>query len=228
MLLQCGEVGGGGFHRGEMSSGDPRGRIIDEHDQRAAGSPSLEPVMRGAVDLDQFTEAGAAIARRMDTHPLPPRGPEPGPDHELAQTLHRKVELMLLAQLLAGQGRSEVGVMAPNPLERLLPGRWCHGRMGTDLFFAATEGCHCSRDLAVAEQKLARNRPLRGHDACFGIPGNSMAWQSLHSGGVSAVGASGSGTDPGGAGTGYCSAAFSEVLGSRPRNWFGVCASHSV
>ena len=36
-------------------------RVIDEHNQRASWRAAFKPIVRTAVNLDQFTEPGAAV-----------------------------------------------------------------------------------------------------------------------------------------------------------------------
>jgi hypothetical protein len=44
----------------------PARGVVDEHQQRAADITLLEPGVVAAVDLDQFAQAGAAVARLVN------------------------------------------------------------------------------------------------------------------------------------------------------------------
>src|SRR5205085_4337750 len=61
----CREVVESGLGLGKEKLHEPGRGVIDEDEQRRLLSPPLEPVVRRAVDLDGFAEAGAALSERM-------------------------------------------------------------------------------------------------------------------------------------------------------------------
>ena len=121
ITLQGLHVGLGRLSRKEAQCHQLTGGIIDEDDQGAARSTSLEPVMGGAVDLDQLPPAGPAWTALVNTGLTPPlRLPWPIGDHPLAQGLDTDFVAMTLGQLLAGERGAEVGIIVPdNPEDRL-------------------------------------------------------------------------------------------------------------
>jgi hypothetical protein len=100
----------GRLRRRELQMRQPPGRVIDEHDQRAARSPALEPVVRAPVDLNEFAEARPAFAN-LENLLGPPslRSPEPQPNLDLADRLFRHPDALDRAELFARQRRAEIG-----------------------------------------------------------------------------------------------------------------------
>src|SRR2546425_9663931 len=75
-----------GLDLGEGELHEPARGVVDVHEQRAHGPAVLEPGMLGAVDLDEFAEAGPPGARRLATScALRPRDPEARGHHPAAQ-----------------------------------------------------------------------------------------------------------------------------------------------
>ena len=94
-------------------------RIIDVDQQRAGFGAILEPGVIAAVDLDQLTDAGSAVARLVDLGcSLPARLPQASLDHQLADRLLAEAHAMQFTQLLARQRRAEICVPLPNQGER--------------------------------------------------------------------------------------------------------------
>ena len=86
--LQRLQIGLGGLRRGKLQTRQPPGGVVDEHDQRAARPPALEPIVRAPVDLDEFAKARPAFANLEDLLGAPPPGPpEPQPDLDLPDRL---------------------------------------------------------------------------------------------------------------------------------------------
>jgi len=60
----------------------PAGRVVNKDKQCALRAPVLEPPMLAAIDLHQFTDAFASIARLVDgLSPLLAIESQPGFDH---------------------------------------------------------------------------------------------------------------------------------------------------
>ncbi len=96
--LQRLKIGLGGLRRGESQMGQPPGRIVDEHDERAARSPALEPVVRAPVDLNEFAKAGSALANLENLlDASSPGSPQPQPDLDLTDRLFRHRDALDLA-----------------------------------------------------------------------------------------------------------------------------------
>jgi hypothetical protein len=109
--LQRLQIGLGRLRWRELQTRQPTGRVVDEHDQRAARSPALEPIMRAPVDLDELAKARSAFGNLEDLFGAPPLGPpRPKPNLNLPDRLLRHPDVLDLAKLLAGQSRAEVGV----------------------------------------------------------------------------------------------------------------------
>src|SRR5882762_7172384 len=87
------------------------GRVVDVNQQRAARTALLEPGVLAAVDLNQFAEALAPVARLM-RHPdsLSPRDPDASADQPDPQRFLGDPEIVQFEELLAGQRGTEVGV----------------------------------------------------------------------------------------------------------------------
>jgi hypothetical protein len=66
------KIGKGRLALDKLKMHQPAGRIVDEHEQGALWAAVLEPPMLAAIDLHQFADAFAPIARLVDTlAPLP-------------------------------------------------------------------------------------------------------------------------------------------------------------
>src|SRR4026207_1878666 len=90
----------------------PAGSIVDIGQHRARWSPIFEPLMIGTVELDQFSIAVPARSGLLDRFAaLGSRPPAPGLAHQQPQRLATNHEAVTLVKLLAGQGRTKVGVM---------------------------------------------------------------------------------------------------------------------
>src|SRR4051794_26766491 len=94
--------------------------VIDEHEQRALWAAVLEPPMLGPVDLHEFTDAVTAVTRLVHgLEPLPSVPPEAVGPHPLPDRLDPKMDAVPLSQLLAGECRTEVGVVGRDQSQRL-------------------------------------------------------------------------------------------------------------
>src|SRR5271166_1536995 len=112
--LQRLQIGLGHLRRRELQTRQPPGGVVDEHDERAARSPALEPIVRAPVDLNELAEARPAFANLENLLGAQSLGPpEPQPDLDLADRLSRHRDALDLAKLLARQRRSEIGVARP-------------------------------------------------------------------------------------------------------------------
>ena len=82
--LQRLQIGLGRLRRRELQTRQPPGGVVDEHDERAARSPALEPIVRAPVDLNELAEARPAFANLENLLGAPslgppePRSPLPG------------------------------------------------------------------------------------------------------------------------------------------------------
>src|SRR5215213_3253168 len=95
-------------------------RVIDEHEQRALWAAVFEPPMLGPVDLHEFTDAVTAVTRLVHgLEPLPSVPPEAVGPHPLPDRLDPKMDAVPLGQLLAGECRTEVGVVGRDQSQRL-------------------------------------------------------------------------------------------------------------
>src|SRR4051812_47238143 len=94
--------------------------VIDEHEQRALWAAVFEPPMLGPVDLHEFTDAVTAVTRLVHgLEPLPSVPPEAVGPHPLPDRLDPKMDAVPLSQLLAGECRTEVGVVGRDQSQRL-------------------------------------------------------------------------------------------------------------
>ena len=122
MRLERVKIGVRRFGRGKSQRGQPAGRVVGEHDQRATGAAPLQPVVRTAVDLNQLAKAPAPFARPMHPPRPPPCGPrKPKPDLQAAHRLARNHDPVQLTELLRRQRRPEIRILVckqpldPNP-----------------------------------------------------------------------------------------------------------------
>src|SRR4051794_210873 len=91
-----------------------------EHQERARRAAVLEPPMLGAVDLHELADAVPAIARLVHgLEPLLAVAPEAVSQHPLPKRLAPEMEAVSLGQLLASEGRTEVGVVGLDQPQRL-------------------------------------------------------------------------------------------------------------
>ena len=63
MIPERANVGARRLRRGEAQRRQTPRRIVNEHNQRAARATPFKPVMRAAVDLDQFAKARPPLAQ---------------------------------------------------------------------------------------------------------------------------------------------------------------------
>ena len=112
VIAQGREIRRAGFHRREVQCGQPAGRVVNEHDQRAARAAPLEPGVRAPVDLDQLAEPRPALAQ-LEHAPGTPllRPPQAELDLEPAHRLDRYLDPVQLRQLLRRQRRTEIRVL---------------------------------------------------------------------------------------------------------------------
>ena len=104
-----------------MQLHQPAGRVVDEDEQRARRAAVFEPGVVAAIDLDELAQAGAAVARLVDRgSALAARLPQAGGRHQRPHGLLGQDQAVALAQLLAGQRRTEVGVALADDPERAL------------------------------------------------------------------------------------------------------------
>src|SRR5215469_6576504 len=76
------ERGKGGLALDELEVHQPAGRVVNKDKQCALRAAVLEPPMLAAIDLHQFADAFAAIARLVDgLSPLLAIEPQPGFNH---------------------------------------------------------------------------------------------------------------------------------------------------
>jgi hypothetical protein len=76
------KIGKGGLALDELEVHQPAGRVVNKDQQCALRAAVLEPPMLAAIDLHQFADAFAAIARLVDgLSPLLAIEPQPGFDH---------------------------------------------------------------------------------------------------------------------------------------------------
>jgi hypothetical protein len=109
--LQRLQISLGGLCRRKSQMGQPSAGVVDEHDQRAARAPALEPIVRAPVDLDEFAKARQAFANLKDLLGAPlPGPPQPEPNLDLPHRLLRYPDALNLTKLLARQRRAEIGV----------------------------------------------------------------------------------------------------------------------
>src|SRR5664280_952581 len=100
----------------------PAGRIVNVDEQGALRTTGLEPPVLRAIDLDQFTDTLAAIARLMNRlHPLLAILPKPGCHHPLPDRLAAKTDAMQLKELLGRKRRPEVAIALANEANDLSP-----------------------------------------------------------------------------------------------------------
>ena len=79
--------------------------IVDVDQKRAGWSCILEPVVLEAVDLDEFADAVAPIARLVHSFELlPALLPETCCDHPAPDRLDTQIDAAPLGELLAGAG----------------------------------------------------------------------------------------------------------------------------
>src|SRR5574344_587980 len=94
----------------QLSSG-----VIDINQQTAFGGSSFKPVMIGAINLDQFTEAITVISRLIWTfQTLGSRNPELIGSHPATNCFHRNIQLKHAAELLMRQGGPKAQQMFRN------------------------------------------------------------------------------------------------------------------
>jgi hypothetical protein len=93
----------------------PAGGVVDEHQQGARRRSLLEPGVITAIDLDQLTQAVAAVAWLMNLgSALPARRPQARRHHQRPHSFLAEDDPMALLQLLGCQGRTKVGVALAN------------------------------------------------------------------------------------------------------------------
>ncbi len=114
MRLQRAKIGLRRLARRKLQRRQPAGRVVDEHDQRAARAAPLQPIVRAAVDLNQFAKAPAPLARLMNPPRPPPLRPrKPESDLQTANELARHRDPLQLAELLGRQRRAEITIFVP-------------------------------------------------------------------------------------------------------------------
>jgi hypothetical protein len=92
VLVQRRHVTQRAFLRHEVQRREAIAGIVDEHDEATARPPLLEPGVVTAVDLDELTEARAALAQEMQPGLGTAMGaPELGLEHQLAHRFLRQV-----------------------------------------------------------------------------------------------------------------------------------------
>ena len=97
----------------------PAGRVVDVGDEAATLCTPLEPVVVRAVNLDQFSDPAAAVARLMHRRQTPASvKPQTVLDHPLAQGLARHAAFVELRKLLASQRRPEIAIAFPDNRNR--------------------------------------------------------------------------------------------------------------
>ena len=103
----------GGLGRGKAQGHQFPGGVVDKHDQGAAGTAALEPVVGRTVDLHQIPSAGSSRAALVNPcRPALARLPQAVGDHPPAQGLATDAMPVALTELLRRQRRPEVAEAA--------------------------------------------------------------------------------------------------------------------
>lgn len=103
----------------EMQPHETAGGVIDVDEQRAGRRTLLEPAVITAVDLNQFTDAGAAIAWLIDLWwPQLARHPQARRNHELPNSFLGEHDAVQLCQFLGCQRRAKIRIAIADQRER--------------------------------------------------------------------------------------------------------------
>jgi hypothetical protein len=118
MAPQCRQIRPGRLRWREVQRRQPARCVIDEHDQRAAGTAVLKPGVRAAIDLDQLAKPRPPLAQLK--YPLrPPPLRAPYRSASAAPSLPRPRSLRVPAASLRQSG-AEVSVFIPQQLSNPL------------------------------------------------------------------------------------------------------------
>ena len=154
-------VGFGGLGLGKTQRHQPTGGVVDEHDQRAAPPPILEPRVGRTVDLHQLAQRRPPLAALMDPRATAlPAPPQPLRHHPLAQRLHRHPVAMDLRQLLLCQGRRKVLIPLPYHRHHLSPRLRCYGIARPPAPVPRDQPPHPPHTAAPAASLAARRSPI--------------------------------------------------------------------
>jgi hypothetical protein len=111
----------------EVKLHEPTGGVIHVDKQRATSSTLFEPLMVTAIDLNEFTHAGPAIARLLNTVATASmRHPKAVFGHPLAERLLGNLQAVAFHKLLSGQGRPKVSVAGSDEPKDAVPKRRSH------------------------------------------------------------------------------------------------------
>ena len=95
------EIGESQLTLDKLEVQQPAGRVLDEHQQSALRTAVFKPPVLAAVDLHQFADALAPLARLMNLlAPLLAIEPQPVFDHPLPQCLAGEPKAVLAGKLL--------------------------------------------------------------------------------------------------------------------------------
>jgi hypothetical protein len=96
---------------GKVQMHQATGGVVNINQQGTSRCAVLKPAVVAAVDLDQFADTVTPVARLIDRRRTQrPGNPQASFAHELAHRFLAKDDPMDLAQLLACQRRSKVGI----------------------------------------------------------------------------------------------------------------------
>ncbi|ANY82279.1 hypothetical protein BB934_28560 (plasmid) [Microvirga ossetica] len=102
----------------------PAGGIVNVDQKRAGWAAILKPGVLGAVDLDEFADAVAPVARLVHAlELLPALLPETRRDHPASDRLDAQSDAVPLGELLAGERRAEIGIVGCDQCQHLGPQR---------------------------------------------------------------------------------------------------------
>jgi hypothetical protein len=105
------QIGPGRFLRHEAQRRQTARRVVNDNGQCAARCAALEPVMRMAVDLDQFAKPRTPLAELKHTpDPAGLRPPQPHRHLHLADALTRDLDPLRLQPLLRRQSGAKIRV----------------------------------------------------------------------------------------------------------------------
>ena len=137
--LQRQKIGAPRLRRRELQRDQAARRVIDEHDQRAARPAPLEPVVRRAVDLDEFAKPAPAITQLVDPLLLAPlRAPQLVRHLQPPDRLARHLDTLAPGQLFSRERRAKPLILVPQKPQnprlnlRLDPQRRCPPALARD------------------------------------------------------------------------------------------------
>src|SRR5256885_4745558 len=121
-LAEQREIAGGGFGREELGGKDFTGGIVLQAERGEARAAPFEPVVRGAIELDQLALAsGRQAALAMSRSPAFARRTDAGLAQESAQDFAAEGETLDLTKFFAEGGIVEAGVGGTGEMKGGLP-----------------------------------------------------------------------------------------------------------